>query len=139
MAHFTITSDTNTTRSPLKDLYLFLSDFKNFSSILPEDKVENFVYSEDQCSFNIRGITSLTVRRVGQKEYDHILFSTEGMAQFKFQLNVSFTGVPEKAGQCSIEVSGDINPFIKTMAEKPLTGLVNTMSKKLAELNLSQS
>lgn len=136
MAFFSIHSDKRATRSTIGQLWHFLSDFQNFKAILPEDKVENFTWSGDQCSFTIRGITELTVRRVAQREFDHLLFSTEGTAQFRFQLKVSFEGEANQPGQCQIEISGDLNPFIKTMAEKPLTGLVNTMAEKLSELNL---
>lgn len=137
MAIFNIISNTNATRSTLKVLYDFLIDFKNFKSILPEDKVENFQYSETECSFAINGITSLTIRRVEQQPYTTILFSSEGMAKFNFNLQVFFVGEALQPGNCRVELSGDINPFIKTMAEKPLTNLVNTMSQKLSELTLS--
>jgi hypothetical protein len=34
--------------------------------------------------------------------------------------------------QTNVELEGDMNPFIKAMAEKPLRELVNTMATKLA-------
>ena len=46
MAEFTIVSDTNNTQSEIKTIFDFLSDFKNFAAILPDDKVENFEYTE---------------------------------------------------------------------------------------------
>jgi hypothetical protein len=134
VAFFTIISDTNSTVSDLKSLYNYLIDFKNFASILPEDKVKDFHYSDSECSFTINGITAMTVKRTEQVPYDHILFSSEGLAKFNFSLKVFFMGEPDSTGQCKVELSGDLNPFIKTMAEKPLTGLINTMSKKLSEL-----
>jgi hypothetical protein len=36
--------------------------------------------------------------------------------------------------QTNVELEGDMNPFIKAMAEKPLRELVNTMASKLAAL-----
>jgi len=38
--------------------------------------------------------------------------------------------------QTNVELEGDMNPFIKAMAEKPLRELVNTMSSKLAALSV---
>ena len=61
MAAFTINSETNNTVSSLKSLFDFLSDFKNFQTILPEDKVENFQFTSEECSFNIKGITPMKV------------------------------------------------------------------------------
>lgn len=136
MAAFTITSDTNATQSSPEQLFNFLSDFSNFSSILPEDKVSDFRFSENECSFNIKGITPMTIRLTEKQSYEFILFSSEGLAKFNFSLRASFIGEPSQPGQCKIDLSGDLNPFIKSMAEKPLTALVNTMSLKLSQLKL---
>lgn len=136
MAAFTIVSESNKTRSSVKSLFDFLSDFKNFASILPEDKVENFQFQGDQCSFNIKGITPMTIKLVEKKPFEFLLFSSEGLAKFNFSLKVSFTGEAEKSGECKVDLMGDLNPFIKAMAEKPLAGLVNTMSLKLSQLTI---
>jgi len=136
VAKFTIVSETHKTLSGLKSLYDFLSDFKNFSTILPEDKVDNFKYSKDECTFNIKGITPMTIKVEEKKPYEFILFSSDGLAKFNFSLKVQFIGDPESPGECKIDLLGDLNPFIKAMAEKPLGTLVNTMSLKLAQLNL---
>ena len=137
MAEFTLTSDQHTTQSTLQSLYIFLTDFKNFESILPLDKIENFKVLEDGCSFSIKGITPMTIKIKDKKEYEFILFSSEGLAKFNFNLKAIFKGQALQNGDCLIELSGDLNPFIKSMAEKPLLALVNTMSLKLSQLTLS--
>ena len=136
MSVFTITSNTNSTQSSLKAAFEFLSDFKNFKSILPEDKVENFEYVDTECSFNIKGITSMKIKKIDAVAYDFILFSSEGLAKFNFSLKVFFIGDAYQKGQCKVELTGDLNPFIKAMAEKSLIALTNTMSFKLAQLQL---
>ena len=134
MAQFTIISNAEPTKATIKELYDFLIDFKNFKSILPEDKVENFEYTADTCSFNIRGITSLTIRQISKIPHSSIKFQSEGLAKFNFILETKFIGEAGKPGQCCVELFADMNPFIKVMAEKPLTGLVNTMALKLSQL-----
>jgi hypothetical protein len=136
VAAFTIVSDTNKTVSSIKNLFEFLSDFKNFASILPEDKVENFQFTEDRCSFNIKGITPMTIKLVQKEPYGLILFSSDGLAKFNFSLKVQFMGEADKPGECKVDLLGDLNPFIKVMAEKPLGNLVNTMSLKLSQLTI---
>ena len=56
----------------------------------------------------------------------------------KLKLKVLFTEDSITGGTCKVELSGDLNPIIKAMAEKPLTQLVNTMSLKLSELKISE-
>ena len=136
MSAFSIHSEINSTRSNLISLFLFISDFKNFNSILPEDRIEDFKCSEDQCSFNIKGITSMKIKIIEKHTHDYILFASEGLANFNFNLKVFFIGEAYQNGECKIELYGDLNPFIKSMAEKSLIQLVNTMSLKLSQLKL---
>jgi hypothetical protein len=126
-------------RINLKNLFEFLIDFKNFDSILPTDKVEDFEFTENQCSFNIKGITAMTIKLVEKKPYNFIFFSSEGLAKFNFSLKVYFTGNENEVGDCKIDLLGDLNPFIKAMAEKSLQNLVNTMSLKLSELKVENT
>lgn len=137
MAAFTITSDTNNTASPIKKLFEFIGDFRNFNSILPHDKIEDFQYSENECSFNIKGVTPMTIKMVEKNPHEFIMFTSEGLSKFNFDLKVHFTGEAADKGECRVELMGDLNPFIRTMAEKQLTTLVNTMSLKLSQLQLN--
>ena len=136
MGAFTLNSNIESTQSTLKNLFEFLIDFKNFASILPSDKIEDFVFTDSQCSFNIKGVTALTVRLVEKIPYTYILFSSEGLYKFNFSLRVYFIGNENEIGQCKIDLLGDLNPFIKAMAEKALLNLINTMALKLSELKL---
>ncbi|MBX3163950.1 MAG: SRPBCC family protein [Bacteroidetes bacterium] len=136
MAAFSILSESNNTQSNIKALFEFLSDFKNFASVLPEDKVENFQYSQNECSFDIKGITPMSIKIAEKKPYKYIIYSSEGLAKFNFQLKAQFVGNADEKGQCNIQLDGDLNPFIKAMAEKPLTNLVNAMSLKLSQMQI---
>ena len=78
----------------------------------------------------------MTIKLVEKKPFEFILFSSEGLAKFNFSLKVHFTGEADAPGECKVDLMGDLNPFIKAMAEKPLAGLVNTMSLKLSQLTL---
>ena len=139
MAEFTLQSNTNKTQSSIKNLFEFLIDFKNFDNILPTDKVEDFEFTENQCSFNIKGITAMTIKLVEKKPYNFIFFSSDGLAKFNFSLKVYFTGNENEVGECKIDLLGDLNPFIKAMAEKSLQNLVNAMSLKLSELKVENT
>lgn len=134
MAAFTLNSETNKTESTLKSLFLFLSDFKNFASILPNDKVEGFTYSEDQCSFTIKGITPMTVKLEEKIPFQSILFTSQGLGKFNFTLKAFFMGDQNSPGECKIEMGGDLNPVILGMAKNSLQQLINTMSQKLGAL-----
>lgn len=137
MAAFKIQSETNSSVSTLKSLYTFLNDFKNFNQILPHDKVENFQFSDNECSFSIKGITPMRITKFSETPFQQIVFKSDGLAKFNFTLIASFIGEADLNGNCMIELQGDLNPFILSMADKSLKALVNTMSQKLSQLKLN--
>jgi carbon monoxide dehydrogenase subunit G len=134
VAAINIKSESYQTKSPVKSLFELLSDFRNFKNLLPEDKIENFQVQGDTCSFNVRGITPLKARILESTPYSSIKYHLEGFSKYTFVLNAVFTGSPENPGECRVEMQGDLNPFIKMMAEKPLEQLANTMAKRLSEM-----
>jgi hypothetical protein len=136
LAAFSLPGAARDTRSTLKQLYTFLGDFRNFAAILPEDKVENFRHSGEQCSFTIRGITPMTVKLAEKQPYEKLVFTSEGLGKFNFRLTVQFSGDPDAKGSCSVTMDGDLNPFILSMAKKPLQSLVDTMGERLAGLEV---
>ena len=97
---------------------------KTFENVFTSDKAFSRCKIEE---IKIRGFESTS---------DYILFASEGLANFNFNLKVFFIGEANQNGECKIELYGDLNPFIKSMAEKSLIQLVNTMSLKLSQLKL---
>lgn len=136
MAHFSIPSSETKTVSTNKALYEFLGNFANFKSILPEDRTENFSHDGNSCSFNIKGIAPLKIVFAEKVPYTKIKYNSEGLKRFDFFLEVNFKGSENEVGECKVELSGDMNPFILKMAEAPLKALVNSMNQKLSELKL---
>jgi carbon monoxide dehydrogenase subunit G len=132
MAHFSLLSETHTTKSSTDSLFDFMGDFNNFKHLLPEDKIDNFECTTEQCSFNIKGLTSLTIKIKEKHPKSKITFETSGLAKFVFTLHIHLL----QNQTTNVQLEGDMNPFIKVMAEKPLKDLINTMASKLSNLSI---
>ncbi|MCF8423589.1 MAG: hypothetical protein K9H41_04535 [Bacteroidia bacterium] len=128
MAHFSILSETHSLQSSAYNVFDFMGDFNNFKHLLPEDKITNFECTSEQCSFGIKGLMPLTIKIKERIPKSQITFETTGVAKFVFTLHIHLL----ENQKTNIELEGDMNPFIKAMAEKPLRELVNTMATKLA-------
>lgn len=109
-----------------------MSDFNHFSHLLPDDKITNFECTSDQCSFTIKGLMPLTIKIKDKIPTSVITFETIGLAKFVFTLHIHLF----EKNETKVVLEGDINPFIKSMAEKPLLELINTMASKLSKLEL---
>jgi hypothetical protein len=136
MAQFSLASTELKAVSTNKALYEYLVDFANFKDILPEDRTENFSFDNESCSFNIKGIAPLKIIFLEKEPFSRIKYTTLGLKRFDFFLEVRFSGGPDEVGNCKVEMTGDMNPFILKMAEAPLKALVNSMNLKLSQLKL---
>lgn len=132
MAHFSILSETHPTKSTTDNLFDLMGDFNSFKHLLPEDKIQDFECTAEQCSFGIKGLMPLTIKIKERSPKSRITFETTGIAKFVFTLHIHFLANQ----QTNVELEGDMNPFIKAMAEKPLRELINTMASKLAGLTV---
>ncbi len=132
MSYFSIQSQTHTTKSTTDNLFDYMGDFNNFKHLLPDDKIENFECTTEQCSFGIKGLVPLTIKIKERHPKSKITFETLGLAKFVFTLHIHL--LPNQT--TNVQLEGDMNPFIKVMAEKPLSELVNTMAIKLANLEV---
>jgi len=128
LAHFSILSETHSLRSSTDSVFDFMGDFNNFKHLLPDDKINNFECTSEQCSFGIKGLMPLTIKIKERLPSSRITFETTGIAKFVFTLHIHLL----ENQKTNVELEGDINPFIKAMAEKPLRELVNTMATKLS-------
>ncbi len=132
MSYFSLLSETHSTKSATDVLFDFMGDFNNFKHLLPDDKIENFECTNEQCSFGIKGLMPLTIKIKDKKPKSEITFETSGLAKFVFTLHIHL--LPNQT--TNVQLEGDMNPFIKAMAEKPLSNLINTMATNLATLEL---
>ncbi len=113
-------------------VYTFLHDINNFQGLFPEDKIENWESTDEYCTFRIKGMTDIGLKRVASTPNSLIYLDSYGKVPFKYTLNIF---LEEKGDQteAKLKFDGDINPFMKMMVEKPLTNFFNMLADKLVE------
>ena len=118
---------------PQAELYSFFIDFNNFEKLLPADKIENWSSTENECSFRIKGMTDIGMEITDSTAHSEINIVSKGKVPFKFTLDIHLEENTKDADTTVFLVfSGDINPFMKMMIEKPLSNFFNLIVKNLA-------
>jgi hypothetical protein len=109
----------------------FLSISSNIEKLLPKDKISDFSFTENSCSFKVQGGIIISLIQSGREENKLFLKSGE-KAPFPFNLTVH-TLTSNDGCKGHIEFNGEVNAFLKMMVEKPLSALFNYMSTKMKE------
>jgi len=113
--------------------FSFLSDFRNFSRFIPEDKVKEWEASAEQCKFTVDGIGKAGLKII-EKEPDKLIkISGDGTAGLEFYFWIQIKEIEEKDTRIKLTIKADLNPMMKMVAAKPLKSFVNLMIDKIEE------
>lgn len=110
--------------------YNFLSDFKNFTRLLPE-QVSNWQCSGDFCSFEVRGLPEIGLRIIDKTPFYGIRMKSEGKLPFNFTFNTIIEETAPQRCEVQLVIDSDMNPFIAVMAANPLQNFVDMLLSKL--------
>ncbi|GAB4200592.1 MAG: hypothetical protein Fur0023_04070 [Bacteroidia bacterium] len=134
--NFEITSEWLVCKTSTQKLFDFLSDIKNLESILPKDKIHNIQLENNELSFQIENIITLSlhirhIQPFNSSDTASIEYLSKPFGNYHLQLNALFQN-----NQSQIILSGHLNPFVLSIAKKKLTHLVNRINQELASFSI---
>ena len=119
---------------PQQAVYNNISDLRNLEKVrdrVPEDKVQDFSFDEDTVSINVAPVGELKLRICDREEPKCIKFETV-QSPVPFNVWVQVLPVDENSSKMKVTVKAELNPFIKSMVEKPLQEGVEKIADALA-------
>ena len=115
-------------------VYNNISDLRNLEKVrdrVPEDKVQDFSFDQDTVSLNVAPVGELKLRICDREEPKCIKFETV-QSTVPFNVWVQVLPVDENSSKMKVTVKAELNPFIKSMVEKPLQEGVEKIADALA-------
>ena len=117
-------------------IFAMLSDMTNLERIndrIPEDKIKNFTFDADTCSFTVDPVGSITFQIVERVPNKTIKFSTVN-SPVPLLMWIQLRQITENNTKLKMTVRADLNPFIKPMVSKPLQEAIDRISDTIAGL-----
>ena len=118
-------------------VYDNISDLRNLEKVrdrIPEDKVNDFSFDEDTVSLNVAPVGELKLRICEREEPKCVKFETVE-SPVPFNVWVQVLPVDESNAKMKVTVKAELNPFIKSMVEKPLQDGVEKIAEALAQVH----
>ncbi len=118
-------------------VYNKLSDLNNleaFKDRLPEDKVKDLSFDSDTLSFNMSPVGQITLKVVEREPHKCIKMESVN-SPLPFNLWIQL--VPITEAECKLKVTAgmELNPFMKTMVQKPLKDGLEKMVEMLSMIH----
>ena len=117
-------------------IYAMLSDLSNLERIkdrIPQDKIEDFEFDSDSCSFSVSPVGKITFQIVDREPCKTIKFQTTNSPVPLF-LWIQLKQVQEMDTRMRQTVRAELNSFLKPMVSKPLQDALDKISTVLASL-----
>lgn len=96
------------------------------------DRVEGWNSDFDSCSFTIKGMAQIEMKVRERLPESKIILESFGKSPFPFTLEAVVMEV-DNGSEVSLMFKGEMNAFMKMMAEGPLTNFFGMLLDKLPE------
>lgn len=130
------TSDIKTIFHNDVDIFRVLSDLSKLDLIkdqIPEDKIKDFRFDSDSCSFRVDPVGEVRFRVIEREPSKLVKFKSENLP-FDVFLWIQLVQKAEKDTKMKITLRANLNPFIKGMVSKPLEEGLAKISDVIASL-----
>ncbi|SEF58487.1 MULTISPECIES: SRPBCC family protein [Parabacteroides] len=117
-------------------IFAMLSDLSNLEKIkdrIPQDKIKNFEFDSDSCSFAVDPVGKITFQIVDREPNKTIKFTTTN-SPVPLNLWIQLKQVEENDTKLKMTIRAELNPFIKPMVSKPLQDALEKISTVIASL-----
>ena len=114
-------------KQPAEKIFNYVSDFSNFSRLIPEDRVKDFESTGDTCRFRLEGIGRAGLRIIEKEPHKLIKISSDEETSFDFLLWIQIKEIESGDSRMKITTEVSMNPMMAAMAKKPLKNLVDTL------------
>ncbi|MFC2116965.1 SRPBCC family protein [Bacteroidota bacterium] len=116
-------------------IFNYISNFDNFRSLLPEERIKNFESNGDSCRFTVEGIGQAGLKIIEKTPHNLIKISSDEQTSFDFLLWIQLKEVEPGDTRLKITTEAQLNPMMASIVNKPLKNLVDTLVDQAEKLD----
>ena len=121
---------------PQQAVYDMLSNLENISKVMdrvPADKIKDISFDRDHVSMSVDPVGAIKLAVCEREEPKCIKFQTE-KSPVPFYVWIQMLPVTDTTSKMKITAEADLNPFIKTLVQKPLQDGVEQIADGVAQI-----
>ncbi|NMH87863.1 SRPBCC family protein [Flavivirga algicola] len=119
----------NVSKSP-QEVFDFLSDVKNFESLMPENISKFEVLENDKFLFALKGMPEIILKKKEAIAPNKIVLGAAG-GKLDFSLTGNIVEVNETSSEVQLEFTGDFNPMMAMMIKGPISKFIETLATSI--------
>jgi hypothetical protein len=115
-----------------KELFNFLSDVKNFESLMPENISKFEVLDNDKFLFALKGMPEIILKKKEVESPNKIVLGAAG-GKVDFSLTGNIVELEDQKCEVQLLFNGDFNPMMAMMIKGPITKFIETLATKMPD------
>lgn len=129
-------------RSSFSDeqIYSFITDFRNFKNIIPQDKVSDWTADQDKCSFRIDPIGKMGMKVVDKEAYKLLKVGSDpAVSQYNFSMWIQIKHMEQNDTRIKVTIEPEVNKMLLPMIKSPLKQFVDSLVDRIETFDFSQA
>ena len=118
------------------DVFEMLSDLSNLESMkdkIPQEKISDFSFDKDSCSFSINPVGKIKFSIVEREPNKTIKFKAD-KSPIDVTVWIQLKQADKNDTKMKLTIKAELNPFIKPMVSKPIQEGINKIADILAAI-----
>lgn len=116
-------------KSP-QEVFYFLSNVKNFESLMPENISKFELLEDDTFLFALKGMPEITLKKKEIIPPNKIVLGAAG-GKLDFSLTGDITETGENSSEVQLTFNGDFNPMMAMMIKGPISKFIETLATSI--------
>lgn len=116
-------------KSP-EEVFNFLSDIKNFESLMPENISKFEVLDDDKFLFALKGMPEIILKKKEASPPHKIILGAAG-GKIDFSLIGNIIRIDKNSSEVQLEFTGDFNPMMAMMIKGPINKFIETLASNI--------
>lgn len=116
-----------------KEVFDFLTDIKNFETLMPNNIDKFEVLDEKTFKFALKGMPEIVLRLKEQNPNEKVVLGAAS-DKLPFTLTADITSVSDNESEVGLSFEGEFNAMMAMMIKSPITNFMETLSKNLDKI-----
>lgn len=115
-----------------QDVFDFLSDVKNFETLMPENISKFEVLDDDKFLFALKGMPEIILKKKEVEAPNKIVLGAAG-GKLDFSLTGNIVELEDNKSEIQLSFNGDFNPMMAMMIKGPIGKFIETLATNMPQ------
>jgi carbon monoxide dehydrogenase subunit G len=118
-----------------EQVFNYISDFRNFARLLPQEKLNDIAITEKTIRFEMQGLGEIGLEIAESHPNTSIVVKPVEGSSTEFTISIHIAEKTPEASEVVVQLVANLNMFVEMMARSPLQRFLDLMMDKVETID----